>query len=426
MSPLLFALFLATFAIGTTEFAVVGLLPDIAANLGVGVSQAGLLVSGYAIGVAIGGPAIVAITSSQPRKQTLLQLCAIFVVGHVLAALAPDYGFLMGARVLAAISHASFLGIAAIVAASSVPPDRSSRAVSLVWLGFSAASLIGVPGATALGHALGWRAAFWMLAAIGVVAGVALQLGMPASGPREGPGLRQEVVAFRRPQVLLAMAMSLLVCASTFAVFTYVAPLLLEETRVPADALPLMLLLFGVGGAAGMVIGGRLGDWKPLELVAALSLAYAVFYLILIAVVGSVALMGAAMILWGFLFLAPCVPLQTRRREEGDRWAKSRLDAEPVRLQRRQCVGADARRRCSFLRLRYRTLPWIGSGARAALRRDRTFFLADRGRDEPIPVEAGVSASFADRIYAPIGRIGVDWAAILGARRASFSAACDV
>jgi MFS transporter, DHA1 family, inner membrane transport protein len=120
MSPLLFALFLATFAIGTTEFAVVGLLPDIAASLDVSISQTGLLVSGYAIGVAIGGPVIVALTSSQPRKRTLLQLCAIFVVGHALAALAPDYGWLMGARVLAALSHASFLGIAAIVAAGSV------------------------------------------------------------------------------------------------------------------------------------------------------------------------------------------------------------------------------------------------------------------------------------------------------------------
>ena len=159
MSPLLFVLFLATFAIGTTEFAVVGLLPDIAASLDVSISQTGLLVSGYAIGVAIGGPVIVALTSSQPRKRTLLQLCAIFVVGHALAALAPDYGWLMGARVLAAISHASFLGIAAIVAAGSVPPERSSRAVSLVWLGFSAASLVGVPSATAIGHAFGWRAA---------------------------------------------------------------------------------------------------------------------------------------------------------------------------------------------------------------------------------------------------------------------------
>ena len=227
MPPLLFALFLGTFAIGTTEFAVVGLLPDIAESLGVSISQTGLLVSVYALGVAVGGPAVVAITTSQSRKRTLLQLCAIFVVAHALAALAPDYGLLMGARVLAAVSHASFLGIAAIVAAASVPSERSARAVSLVWLGFSAASLVGVPGATAIGHVLGWRAAFWMLAAIGlIVAGLALQLWMPAAPRGKATSLGQEIVALRRPQVLLAMAMSLLVCASTFAVFTYVAPIL--------------------------------------------------------------------------------------------------------------------------------------------------------------------------------------------------------
>ena len=241
MSPLLFALFLATFAIGTTEFAVVGLLPDIATSLDVSISQTGLLVSGYAIGVAVGGPVIVALTSSQPRKRTLLQLCVIFVVGHALAALAPDYGWLMSARVFAAVSHASFLGIAAIVAAGSVPPERSARAVSFVWLGFSAASLVGVPSATAIGHAFGWRAAFWMLAAVGVIAAAALQLWMPASSRSEASSFRQEVVALRRPQVLLAMAMSLLVCASTFAVFTYVAPLLLEDARISVGALPLML-----------------------------------------------------------------------------------------------------------------------------------------------------------------------------------------
>ena len=154
--------------------------------------ETGLLVSVYALGVAVGGPAVVAITTSQSRKRTLLQLCAIFVVGHALAALAPDYGLLMGARVLAAVSHASFLGIAAIVAAASVPSERSARAVSLVWLGFSAASLVGVPGATAIGHALGWRAAFGMLAAVGVVAGMALQLWMPGA-----PRAKQQVLVRR-------------------------------------------------------------------------------------------------------------------------------------------------------------------------------------------------------------------------------------
>ena len=361
MSPLLFALFLATFAIGTTEFAVVGLLPDIASDLGVSISRAGLLVSGYAIGVAIGGPVIVALTASQPRKRTLLQLCAIFVVGHVLAAVAPDYGFLMGARIFAAVSHASFLGIAAIVAASSVPPERSARAVSFVWLGFSAASLVGVPGATAIGHALGWRAAFWALAVVGVIAGTALQFWMPASSRREASSFRQELVALRRPQVLLAMAMSLLVCASTFAVFTYVAPLLMEETRISVGALPLMLLLFGIGGAAGMVIGGRLGDWKPLELIAALSLAYALFYVVLIAVIDSASLVGVAMVFWGFLFLAPCVPLQTRvvrKAIDGPNLASTlNQSAFNVGNALGPTLGAAA---LSF-GFGYRTLPWIGS-----------------------------------------------------------------
>jgi DHA1 family inner membrane transport protein len=389
MSPLLFALFLATFAIGTTEFAVVGLLPDIAASLGASISRTGLLVSGYAIGVAIGGPVIVALTSSQPRKRTLLQLCAVFVVGHVLAALAPDYGLLMAARVLAAISHASFLGIAAVVAAASVPTHRSAQAVSFVWLGFSAASLVGVPSATAIGHALGWRAAFWMLAVVGVIAGAALQLWMPASRPTEGSSLRQEVVAVRRPQVLLAMAMSLLVCASTFAVFTYVAPLLLEETGISSGALPVMLLLFGVGGAAGMVIGGRLGDWKPLESVAALSLAYAVFDIGLIMVIDSVALVGAAMVLWGFLFLAPCVPLQTRvvrKAIDGPNLASTlNQSAFNVGNALGPTLGAAA---LSF-GFGYRLLPWIGA-AFALLCAATAIFSRALERAEPVPIEDGL------------------------------------
>ena len=385
MSPLLFALFLATFAIGTTEFAVVGLLPDIAASLDISISQTGLLVSGYAIGVAIGGPVIVTLTSSQPRKRTLLQLCAIFVLGHVLAALAPDYGWLMGARVLAAISHASFLGVAAIVAAGSVPPERSARAVSFVWLGFSAASLVGVPSATAIGHAFGWRAAFLMLAVVGVIAAVALQLSMPASSSSEVSSFRQELVALRRPQVLLAMAMSLLVCASTFAVFTYVAPLLMEETGISVGALPIMLLLFGVGGAAGMVIGGRLGDWKPLESIAVLSLAYAVFYLVLMEVIDSVALVGAAMIIWGFLFLAPCVPLQTRvvrKALEGPNLA-STLSQSAFNVG--NALGPTLGAIALSLDFDYRALPWIGGALALLCAAIALFSRALEGR-EPVPV----------------------------------------
>ena len=178
------------------------MLPDIAAGLGASISQTGLLVSGYAIGVAIGGPVIVALTSSQPRKRTLLHLCAIFVVGHVLAALRRTMVASWARGCSRLISHASFLGIAAIVAAGSVPPERSARAVSFVWLGFSAASLVGVPSATAIGQTFGWRAAFWMLAVVGIIAGAALQFWMPASRPSEGSSLRRELIALRCPQGL--------------------------------------------------------------------------------------------------------------------------------------------------------------------------------------------------------------------------------
>jgi DHA1 family inner membrane transport protein len=200
-----------------------------------------------------------------------------------------------------------------------------------------------------------------MLAAVGALAGLALQLWMPASRRSEGSSLRREVTALRRPQVLLAMAMSLLVCASTFAVFTYVAPLLLDETRISSAALPAMLFLFGIGGAAGMVIGGRLGDWKPLESVAALSLAYAVFYLGLMAVVDSAALAAASMILWGFLFLAPCVPLQTRvvrKAVDGPNLA-STLNQSAFNVG--NALGPTLGAVALSLGFDYRGLPWIGS-----------------------------------------------------------------
>ena len=176
------------------------------------------------------------------------------------------------------------------------------------------------------------------------------------------------------------MAMSLLVCASTFAVFTYVAPLLMEETRISVGALPLMLLLFGIGGAAGMVIGGRLGDWKPLELIAALSLAYALFYVVLIAVIDSASMVGVAMVFWGFLFLAPCVPLQTRvvrKAIDGPNLA-STLNQSAFNVG--NALGPTLGAAALAFGLGYRVLPWIGS-ALALLCAATALFsrLAERG-----------------------------------------------
>jgi MFS transporter, DHA1 family, inner membrane transport protein len=358
---LLFALFITTFGIGTTEFGIVGLLPDVATDLDVSISKAGLLVSGYALGVAIGGPAIVVLMASQSRKRSLLQLVGIFVVGHVLTALAPGYGLLMAARILAAISHASFLGIAAVVAAASVPPERSARAVSLVWLGFSAASLVGVPGVTALGHELGWRAAFWALSVVGIVAGVTIQIWMPRTDQNEQSSLTREIVALRRPQVLLAMAMSLLVCASTFVVFTYVAPLLLSETHIQPRTLPIMLFLFGVGGTVGMFVGGRLGDWNALLSVIVLLLVHAVAYLCLMVVIDNLVLVGLLMALWGFLFLAPCVPLQTRVVREAIDGPNLASTLNQSAFNVGNAIGPSLGAAALSLGFGYRTLPLFGA-----------------------------------------------------------------
>lgn len=309
--PLL-ALFIATFCIATTELAVVGLISDIARDLAVSIPQAGLLVSGYALGVAAGGPVFTIATASLSRKVALLFMMGVFVAGHALAAVAPNYAVLMIARVVAATCHASFLGIAAVVAAASVSPDRSARAVSMVWLGFSAASLLGVPAGAALGHALGWRSTFWALTALGCVSLLAIALWVPETGRPGAGSLGQEFKALRRRQVILAMVMSLFVCAATFAVFTYVGPLLKSEAGIPEASLPGMLLLFGIGGTVGLLAGGRVVDRKALQSVVGMFVALAILYGMLAAFIGSSVLVWAAMVAWGFLFFAPCVPLQAR------------------------------------------------------------------------------------------------------------------
>jgi MFS transporter, DHA1 family, inner membrane transport protein len=278
-----------------------------------------LLVSGYAAGVAIGGPLLTIVTATLSRRTALLLLMGIFVVGHVFGAVAPDYALLMTARVVASACHASFLGIAAVVAAASVPPDRSARAVSMVWLGFSAAGIIGVPAGAALGHSLGWRSTFWALAAIGCITLVCIAAWVPETGRTNQGNLAREFRVLARRQVLLAVAMSLLVCAATFSVFTYVAPLLEQEAGVSPARLPGMLLLFGIGRTLGLLAGGRLADWRPLPSIVGMFMAHAVVYLILTFVISNAIATGVLMLVWGFLFLAPCVPLQARVvREAGE------------------------------------------------------------------------------------------------------------
>jgi DHA1 family inner membrane transport protein len=303
---------LATFAIGITEFATQGLLLEIATDLNVGIPDAGLLVTGYALGVAIGGPILAVLTYRLPRKTALLALMGLFVVGHVLCAVAPTYALLMVARVVSSFCHGAFFGIGSVVAASLVPPDRRASAIALMWAGIAASNILGVPAGTALGQAFGWRSTFWAVTAIGTIAMIAIAAWLPASGRAGQMKLANEFKVLARPQVLLALPLSVLICAATFSVFTFIAPLLIETTGILPAALPLYLLLFGVGGVIGMQVGGRFADRNPMASIVGVFVANVVAYLMLLIAFHDPASAKVMMFLWGFAFYSIAAPIQIR------------------------------------------------------------------------------------------------------------------
>jgi DHA1 family inner membrane transport protein len=256
------ALAVSAFAIGTTEFVIMGLVPDVAADLHVTIPQAGLLISAYALGVVIGGPLLAIATSKLPRKQALLWLMALFVFGNLLCALAPTYPWLMSARVVTSLSHGSFFGAAAIVAAHLVPPGQSSRAIALMFAGLTVANIIGVPLGTLLGQHFGWRATFWAVALLGVIAIGAIATLVPALTDLPAARLREELRVLRKTQVWLALAMTVFGFGGVFTVFTFITPMLEHEAHFAPQTMSLLLGLFGFGATIGTLIGGRLADWK--------------------------------------------------------------------------------------------------------------------------------------------------------------------
>lgn len=262
MPASLIVLALSAFAIGTTEFVIMGLLPNVAADLGVSIPSAGWLVTGYALGVAIGAPFMALATAQWPRKRALLALMGIFIVGNLLCAVATGYNMLMLARVVTALCHGAFFGIGAVVAASLVPENRRASAVALMFTGLTLANVLGVPLGTALGQAAGWRSTFWAVALIGVVALVGLWRVLPADRNQPRADLRRELLALRGLGFWLALSMTVFFAASMFALFTYVAPLLQEVTGVSPRGVTGTLLLIGLGLTLGNFIGGRLADWR--------------------------------------------------------------------------------------------------------------------------------------------------------------------
>lgn len=309
----LYALTVGAFGIGTTEFVIMGLLQQVAGDLGVSITSAGLLISGYALGVFVGAPVLTLASARLPRKAVLLALMGIFTLGNLACALAPDYATLMAARVLTSLAHGTFFGVGAVVATSLVPPERKASAISLMFAGLTVATLMGVPAGAWLGLHHGWRATFWAVAAIGLVALAAVALWVPARVGAAAPvHWREEVAVLRRGQVLLALLMTVVGFAGVFAVFTYVQPLLVEITGFAQASVASVLLVFGLGMIAGNLIGGRLADRQPnaalLGTLAALALVLLAMRLAMHSAPAMVVMAG----LFGATAFATVAPLQLR------------------------------------------------------------------------------------------------------------------
>ncbi|MFE1444655.1 MFS transporter [Streptomyces sp. NPDC058739] len=257
----LLALAVGAFGIGTTEFVMMGLLPEVAADLGISIPAAGHLVSAYALGVVIGAPLLAALTARMSRRTVLVALMVLFVAGNALSALAPGNDSLLAARFLSGLPHGAFFGVGAVVATSMVAPERRARSVSLMFLGLTVANIVGVPAATLMGQHLGWRATFLGVSAIGLAAIVSLMVLIPHDrSAAPAAGLCGELGALRSLPVWLALGTTVAGFGALFAAYSYIAPMLTEAAGYADASVTLLLALFGVGATAGNLLGGRLAD----------------------------------------------------------------------------------------------------------------------------------------------------------------------
>ena len=257
-----YALTAGAFGIGTTEFVIMGLLMQVAADLQVSLPMAGLLISGYALGVFVGAPLLTLATGRLPRKTVLIALMVVFTLGNLACALAPSYALLMAARVVTSLAHGTFFGVGAVVATGLVAEERKASAISVMFTGLTVATLLGVPAGTWLGLQLGWRSTFWAVAAIGVIATLVIATLVPADRGTQTtvPNVRAELRVVTGTPVLLGLLMTVLGFGGMFAVYTYIQPLLTQVTGFADAAVSPILLVFGVGMIAGNLLGGRFAD----------------------------------------------------------------------------------------------------------------------------------------------------------------------
>jgi DHA1 family inner membrane transport protein len=355
------ALSAGCFGIGTTEFVVMGLLPDVARDLQVDIPQAGLLVTGYAVGVIIGAPILAILTASLPRKGALLGLMGIFMLGNIFCAVAPSYELMMAARVFTAFAHAAFMGIAAVVAADLAEPHQRAQAMALTMAGLTVANVLGVPGGTAFGQAFGWRFTFVAVAVIGGIAAIAVALMVPKMKAHKADSMLREFAVLKRPQVVIGMAMSAMSAAAMFAVYTYIRPILTDVTGIAVSSVTYVLVVFGIGLTIGNLIGGRLADWKLMPSLIGLFLFIAGLLALFTVTSAYPAAAIATLIVWGMAGFAVVAPLQMHVVKE----AKGAPNLVSVLNHAGFNIGCASGAFLGGLPIShgfgYQTIPWVGA-----------------------------------------------------------------
>lgn len=309
----LWALTISAFAVGTTEFVIVGLIPTIADSLGVSLPSAGLLVSLYALGVTIGAPVLTALTGKMPRKSLLLALLTLFIIGNSFAAVAPGYGSLLAARFITGLAHGVFFAIASTIATSLVARDKESSAIAMVFMGLTVALVTGVPLGTWIGQSFGWQSTFLGVVALGLIGLVASAALVPANlAQSTPPSLRAQAQVLTSPRLLLIYLITAVGYGGNFVAFTFLAPMLTDVTGLSSGAVTVVILLYGVSVAVGNILGGRLADRAGP--VAALTLIFGGLAVLLVALgltlshpVAAIAVVA----LWGGFAFANVPPLQS-------------------------------------------------------------------------------------------------------------------
>ncbi len=312
VGPAILALALGGFAIGTTEFVTMGLLPEIARGIDVSIAKAGHVISAYALGVVVGAPVIVSLAARLPRRELAIGLVLAVGLGNAATALAHGYWPMMAARFLAGLPHGAYFGVASLIAAALVAPSRRGRAVSGVMLGLSVATVVGVPASTWLGQDLGWRTAYWVVLGIALVTVAMLAAFVPHLAGNPDASVAGELVALRRPQVRYAVLSGMIGFGGIFAMYSYVAPLVTDVAGLSRSAIPWFLLLFGTGSVLGSWLAGRLADWNVERSVVGGFSVLAVVLLLIWLVAGLPAALGTLVLLTGVLGSVLAINLQLR------------------------------------------------------------------------------------------------------------------